>query len=147
VLVPKASKFVKSIAAKQFTGAFLFLVISGVLAHSTFTEVEHLVQNVSSLYNYFKSFFFKVNTASLPSVAANLVDVTSVPIKDGGLQTVPSMSSTPSEGHEVKQEVKPGLSRKAKIYIGVYICAAIIIWSATGYFPFAVLDIYVLLLR
>jgi len=147
VLVPKVSTFVKSIAAKQFTGAFLFLVISGFLARCTFTEVEQIVQIVSSLYDYFKSFFFKVNTASLPSVAANLVDVTSVPIKDGGLQTVPSMSSTPSEGHEVKQEVKPGLSRKAKIYIGVYICAAIIIFSATGYFPFVILDIYVLLLR
>jgi hypothetical protein len=145
-IAPKVTPFIKFVADKQFFASFLFIVIAVTLSRCSFTEFELLLQSLHSLYGYIKSFFFKVNTASLPSVA-NLVDVTSVPIKDSGLQTVSSMSSTPSEGHEVKQEVKSGLSRKAKIYIGVYICAAIIIFSATGYFPYVFLDICVLLLR
>jgi len=142
-LTKKVNLVAKYVATTQFVGTFVFIVVAITLARMSFTEFEQFVQDLNTLYGYFKSFFFKVNTAPLPSVAANLVDVTSVPIKDSGLQTVPSMSSTPPESHEVKS----GVSRKVKIYIGVYICVAIIIFSATGYFPFVILDIYVVLWR
>jgi len=129
-LKPVMPQFGLNVASYQSGAAFVIIVIARYMWGLPFEQFAQSVNRLCiELFDYWNSYFLNVNKASHPSMSVNFVDATS-------LQTVPSTLSTPSEGHEVTQEVKPGLSRKAKIYIGVYICVAVACFLATGYFPF-----------
>ena len=88
----------------------------------TFEEAAQIVDLfLTDFLSYWNYYFPVANKTPSPSVTANLVDVTSAQIKDSASSEV--------------QEVKSGLSPKAKIYIATYVFVAIVCFVVTGYYP------------